>query len=265
MTRPNAPVARAMIRAARSLSAEVGKLRFDAPVAHTYNPLDYASTAHEIYLRRYARAPKRVLFLGMNPGPFGMAQTGVPFGQVAAVRDWLKIEAKIGKPDNEHPKRRVSGFGCARSEVSGERLWSLFARRFGTAEEFFREHFVANYCPLAFIEASGRNRTPDKLPRREREALFLVCDEHLREIARVLRPEWLIGIGDFASRRAASLFTDGDMRLGCILHPSPACPGSNVDWPGKVTAQLQALRVWPGKQIAYAAAKARCPVLHRGL
>ena len=36
---------------------------------------------------------KRVVFLGMNPGPFGMAQVGVPFGEVAAVRDWLRIDA----------------------------------------------------------------------------------------------------------------------------------------------------------------------------
>jgi single-strand selective monofunctional uracil DNA glycosylase len=181
----------------------------------------------------------------MNPGPFGMAQTGVPFGQVAAVRDWLGIEAQIDNPPNEHPKRRVTGFDCKRSEISGQRLWGLFAQRFGTPKKFFVEHFVANYCPLAFIESTGRNRTPDKLRAREREDLFLVCDEHLREIVRVLQPGWLVGVGEFAAKRAGSIFAEGSPRVGRILHPSPACPESNVDWAGKVTRQLQKLGVWP--------------------
>ena len=151
---PTPPTARELVRAAKSLSVAVEHLKFKTPVTHVYNPLDYAWGAHEIYLRRCGRARKRVLFLGMNPGPFGMAQTGVPFGEVNAVRDWLRIEAPIGKPPREHPKRPVEGFACARSEVSGRRLWSLFAERFGRAEDFFADHFVVNYCPLAFFYAA---------------------------------------------------------------------------------------------------------------
>src|SRR5205809_319361 len=221
-----------LITAAKRLRDAVAGLRFAAPVTHVYNPLIYAWRAHEIYLRRYGNGPKRVLFLGMNPGPFGMAQTGVPFGQIAAVRDWLGIETKIDRPPNEHPKRLVTGFNCYRSEVSGERLWGLFAKRFATAEKFFRDHFVANYCPLAFLEETGRNRTPDKLPPREREALFTRCDAHLREIVRILEPEWLIGIGDFAAKRARGATIDSPPHLAQILHPSPACPASNIDWAG---------------------------------
>ncbi len=233
-----------LIDAAQRLRTAVNELRFAPPVTHVYNPLDYAWPAHEAYLRRYANGRKRILFLGMNPGPFGMVQTGVPFGQIAAVRDWLGIEAKIDKPPNEHPKRLVTGFACQRSEISGERLWGLFAKRFGSAEDFFREHLVVNYCPLAFLESSGRNRTPDKLPPRERNALFAFCDEHLRDAVRVLEPEWLIGIGEFAAKRAAEIFTGESPRLGRILHPSPASPESNVDWAGKATMQLRRLGVF---------------------
>lgn len=238
---------RALIRAAQELRAAVGKLVFAPPVTHIYNPLDYAWPAHEIYLRRYASNQKRVLFLGMNPGPFGMAQTGVPFGQIAAVRDWLEIETKIGRPAHEHPKRPVTGFACARSEISGERLWKLFADRFGRADDFFAEHLVINYCPLAFLESSGRNRTPDKLPPRERAVLFAACDEHLREIVRVLEPEWLVGIGDFAAKRAAEVLRGEPIHLGRILHPSPASPTANRDWAAVATRQLQALRIWERK------------------
>src|SRR5690606_19431577 len=142
--------------------------------------------------------PKEVVLVGMNPGPFGMAQTGVPFGEVAAVRDWMGIEAAIGRPPEEHPKRPVLGFDCPRSEVSGARLWGWAKDRFGTPEAFFARFFVINYCPLVFLEESGRNRTPDKLPAAEREALTAVCDRALRDSIEVLSPQHVVGVGTWA-------------------------------------------------------------------
>src|SRR5690606_6715112 len=127
----------------------------------------------------YGRGPKEILLLGMNPGPFGMAQTGVPFGEIAAVRDWLGVRGVVGRPAIEHPKRPVQGFGCHRSEGSGKRLWGWAQDRFGEPERFFDRFFVVNYCPLVFLEVGGRNRTPDKLPVREREPLFEACDRAL--------------------------------------------------------------------------------------
>lgn len=233
-----------LVRAARDLGAAVSRLRFGLPVTHVYNPLDYAWAGHEVYLRKYGAGKKRLVFLGMNPGPFGMVQTGVPFGEVVAVKEWLGIRAHVRKPKLEHPRRPVLGFDCPRCEISGQRLWGLFARRFGTADAFFAEHFVLNYCPLAFIEDSGRNRTPDKLPRIEQESLFAVCDIHLRLAVEVLQPEWLIGIGDFAAGRAGRVFSAPAFKLGKVLHPSPASPLANRDWAGTVTEQLKKAGAW---------------------
>ena len=241
---PTSSVAVRLIEAAQLLCTAVDDLNFRPPVASVYNPLRYAGSAHETYLRRFGNGRKRVVFVGMNPGPFGMVQTGVPFGEVAAVRDWLDISAIIEKPAREHPKRPVEGFSCQRSEVSGRRLWGLFAIRFGKAEEFFQEHFVANYCPLAFLESSGCNLTPDKLPARELQPLLAACDEHLRRLIEVLQPEWLIGIGDFAERRARIVFPEPPPKVGKVLHPSPASPVANRDWAGQAMRQLQALGVW---------------------
>jgi single-strand selective monofunctional uracil DNA glycosylase len=229
---------------ARRLRDAVDALRFSPPVTHIYNPLGYAWAPHEEYLRRYGGGPKRVIFLGMNPGPFGMAQTGVPFGEIAAARDWLRIDKPVGKPVPENPKRPVTGFACTRSEVSGRRLWALFAERFGNAEKFFAEHFIVNYCPLAFMESSGRNLTPDKLPAREKAALFAACDRHLREVVQTLQPRWLIGVGDFAAKRAEEIFAGDNVKIGRVLHPSPASPAANRDWAGKATAQLRELGIW---------------------
>lgn len=236
--------ASALVEAARTLSAEVGRLRFPAPVAYVYNPLEYAWSAHAAYLERFGVGPKRAIFLGMNPGPFGMAQTGVPFGEIAAVRDWMGIYALVGRPHPECPKRPVDGFACTRSEVSGRRLWGLFAQRFGSAEAFFKDHFVANYCPLVFMDEGGRNLTPDKLPASTARALDDICDAHLRRCVELLRAEWLVGVGDYASKRAQEALEGSNVKIGRILHPSPASPAANRDWSGQATAQMKALGLW---------------------
>jgi single-strand selective monofunctional uracil DNA glycosylase len=237
-------ITEALIEAARRLRVETGRLRFRPPVAYVYNPLVYAWAPYEAYLQNFGTTRKRVVFLGMNPGPFGMAQTGVPFGEVAAVRDWLGIERAVGKPEQEHPRRPVTGFGCARSEVSGRRLWGLFAQRFGTPRRFFAGNIVMNYCPLAFLESSGRNRTPDKLAASEKEALFAACDRHMQAVVVALKPEWVVGVGSFAANRATEVFKHSSVNVGQILHPSPASPAANRNWRGLAVRQLQALGIW---------------------
>jgi single-strand selective monofunctional uracil DNA glycosylase len=235
---------RQLIAAARELSAQVDRLKFKPPVTHVYNPLDYARAAHEMYLRKFGAGKKRVVFLGMNPGPFGMVQTGIPFGEIAAVRDWMAISAMIEKPVRSNPKRPVLGFACPNSEVSGRRLWGLFAERFGSPENFFKEHFVANYCPLAFVEVSGANFTPNKLPPSEKNPLQKICDGHLRRVLEILEPEWLIGVGAWAKDRAEIAAKDLKVKVGQILHPSPASPKANRGWAKMATKELQQQDVW---------------------
>ena len=232
-----------LLRAAEALSIQLRKLSFAPPITHVYNPLEYAREPHARYLARYGAGPKRVVFLGMNPGPFGMAQTGVPFGEVSLVREWLRIDGRVSRPDPEHPKRPIEGFACTRSEVSGARLWGTIRERFQSPEHFFAEHFVANYCPLVFMEASGKNRTPDKLPTAERTALFEACDEHLQALVRALGPAWVIGIGKFAEGRARAALSGSDVQVGTILHPSPANPVANRGWAERASKQLSELGI----------------------
>ena len=236
-----------LLAAAQTLRDEVGQLEFAPPVSHVYNPLDYAWQGHRQYLERFGRGPKRIVFLGMNPGPFGMMQTGVPFGEVAAVRDWMGIEAEIHAPLRQHPKRPIEGFDCLRSEVSGRRLWAWATLRYGSAERFFADAFVLNYCPLVFLEASCRNRTPEQLPAAELRPLYAACDRHLAASIEALQPEWLIGIGGFAEKRLRRLVEDGPLdsalarhlRVGQILHPSPASPAANRGWAEAVDQRMK--------------------------
>jgi single-strand selective monofunctional uracil DNA glycosylase len=234
----------ACVDAAKQLSVAVDALKFSPPISHVYNPLNYAWAAYEQYLQLWAQHPKRVLFLGMNPGPFGMAQVGVPFGEVSLVRDWIGIDASIQSPENPHPKRPIEGFGCTRSEVSGRRLWGLFREEFVAPAAFFEAHLVLNYCPLVFMEASGRNRTPDKLAADERSALFQHCDLHLRSLVESLEAEVVVGVGAFAEQRAQAACTGLSVQIIRILHPSPASPAANRGWGAQAKEQLQAAAVW---------------------
>ncbi len=233
-----------LLDAAARLRDAAGALSFSLPVAYVYNPLDYAWRTHKAYIETYGGDGKAVLFLGMNPGPWGMSQTGVPFGEIAMVRDWLGVEGPVEKPPREHPRRPVLGFRCSRSEVSGRRLWGLFYERFGTAGAFFRRHFVANYCPLVFLEESGRNRTPDKIGAEERERLFAVCDEHLRAVCSALKPHWVVGIGAFAEKRATAALQETNAVITRILHPSPASPAANGGWAQRAAGQLEESGIW---------------------
>ena len=222
------------------LTRDLQRLRFSPPVTHVYDPLQYAWEPHRRYLELAADRPEAVL-LGMNPGPFGMAQTGVPFGDVDMARGWLGIDEPVGRPDPEHPKRPVQGFECTRNEVSGTRFWGWARDTFGTPSAFLQRFFVANYCPLTFMEESGRNRTPDKLKAAERKALFELCDRALRDVVTTLQPRYVVGVGAFAEARARAALDGLDLTLGRVLHPSPANPRANRGWAEAATAELTAL------------------------
>ena len=227
-----------------ALVADLAGIPFGPPTAYVYNPLVYARAPWDAYCARYGQGPREVLLLGMNPGPFGMAQIGVPFGEVEAARGWLGLEAPVGKPPVEHPKRPIEGFACTRSEVSGRRLWGWARARFGTPEAFFARFFVLNYCPLVFMEDSGRNRTPEKLPASEREPLFAACDRALRASIAAFAPRFVIGVGKFAEDRVrAAVGPDAPFTLGRIPHPSPASPLANQGWEPLVDEALATVGV----------------------
>lgn len=223
----------------RWLAKEVAGLTFAQPTACVYNPLVYARRPHEAYLQHYAKKEPEALLIGMNPGPWGMAQTGVPFGEVGLVRDFLGIEERVDQPAVVHPQRPIEGFACTRSEVSGRRLWGWARDRYQTATRFSDHFFITNYCPLVFMEASGRNRTPDKLPAEEREPLFAACDEAVRRLVAWLAPRRVIGIGGFAAGRAMVALGDDGPPIGTILHPSPASPAANRGWARQAETQLR--------------------------
>lgn len=232
-----------LIQIAQELCNDVSQQSFAPPITHVYNPLEYAWALHREYLERYGAGHPEVVLVGMNPGPFGMAQTGIPFGDVSMVRDWMKIDEPVGKPEHEHPQRPVKGLDCHRQEVSGRRLWGWARSAYDTPQRFFSRFFVINYCPLCFLEASGRNRTPDKLPAAERASLFAPCDQALRRTVEHLRPQFVVGVGRFAARRVDAVVGDTGATIGAVPHPSPANPIANRGWAQEFTAALKAIGV----------------------
>ena len=240
-----------LIGVVQQFTSSLAGLDFGASVSHVYNPLDYAWAPHRLYLERYGVNPREIILVGMNPGPWGMVQTGVPFGDVEWVRDWLDIQGPVGRPALEHPKRPVLGFACRRKEGSGRRLWGWARDRFGTPERFFARFFVANYCPLCFFLADSTNLTPDKLPATARAELFPLCDHALRRTVECLKPRYVIGVGKFAEQRAASALLGLDVIVGGIPHPSPASPLANRGWAQQAEAALQGMGITidPPKQV----------------
>ena len=240
-----------LIRASRRLAREAGGLRFGSPVGYVYNPLLYARQPHEAYITRFASTRKRVVFLGMNPGPWGMAQTGVPFGAIPMVRDWLGIHGPVKAPGGGHPRVAVKGFDCPRREVSGMRLWGFLRDEFRSPEVMAREMFVSNYCPLMFLDEDGRNLTPDRIGRLDQPRLFQACDRFLREVLDALHPQWLVGVGLFAEGRARAVVEGAGLpvKVTSVPHPSPANPRSQKDWPGQAASALVRAGVWRAGRI----------------
>lgn len=219
-----------------------------AGVPYVYNPLAYAWEAHERYCRAYGSAGDRpAVLVGMNPGPHGMGQTGVPFGDVGWVRDWMGITGRHAQPARPHPKRPVLGFGWTRREPSGSRLYGWASARFGTAEAFFSRFFIVNYCPLLFFGEDGKNLTPPQLRNKVDPRLEAACDEHLLDVLRALRPQYVVGVGGYAEERARRVVEAGGLaaKVGSVLHPSPASPAANRGWAAQAEAQLSAMGVLP--------------------
>jgi single-strand selective monofunctional uracil DNA glycosylase len=235
-----------LIQEIDKLNLALAKCRFKGEVAYVYNPLEYAIEAHLEYLNRFGTGQKRVLFLGMNPGPYGMVQTGVPFGEVAMVKDWMGINEYVGQPSKVHPKRPVDGFECQKSEVSGRRLWGMVAERYPMPDDFFKDAFVVNYCPLVWMTESGKNITPDKLPKKEMAPVAQACDDHLKALLDYYQAEILVGVGAYAEKQLTRITKDREQKakIGRMLHPSPASPIANKHWPERAIDDLVQLGVW---------------------
>jgi len=235
-----------VVRRTRDFANQVDSLRFSCD-CYIYNPLDYAWPMMETYLRRYLSQPVKTVFLGMNPGPFGMAQTGIPFGEITVVKGYLQIEEPIGKPLVEHPKRPIFGLETQRKEISGQRLWGLIQEYFPDAQDLVGSIGVINYCPLVFVDrgSTGKNITPDRLGLGERMALETICDSYLHDMLEMLNPVFALGVGKYAESKlltVAKAFED--ITVGSILHLSPINPRANRGWAGIVRAQLDELGVF---------------------
>ena len=245
-------------RAAQRLSATcdtvIPALEASGHVAHATNPLDYAWAHHQQYIEQWGGLGATTLLLGMNPGPWGMAQSGVPFGATEVTKDFLKITpCDLETPVNAHPKRPIAGLELQRQEVSGTRLWTLIAEVYGEAEQAFKHIFVLNHCPLLLLGKRGENITPDKLPHAVIGEVLEACDEHLREVVEAMGITRIIGVGAYAEQRAKKAFDFGkanqgktpsgrELQITTCWHPSPASPLANrnegADWRAQVRSVL---------------------------
>ncbi|XP_059139314.1 uncharacterized protein LOC131927619 [Physella acuta] len=225
----------------KELCEKLSRVSLPGKIQYVYNPLEYAFDSHLNFVRRFCTGEKYILFVGMNPGPFGMSQNGVPFGECAIVKEWLQIEGEVLKPVLEHPKRRVVGLECSRSEVTGGRFWQLFRTLCHTPEHFFRTSYVHNLCPFAFLTDSGKNVTPPQLTSSVLDQINALCNATLVEVVRLLKCKYVICIGKYAlaqAQKALSADEFNGITLECLMHPSPINPAANKGWADIAIKQL---------------------------
>jgi single-strand selective monofunctional uracil DNA glycosylase len=236
------------IDATKTLNQQLEDFHFKNKVDSYYNPLEYAWPVHEEYLRKFGSDTKEAFMLGMNPGPWGMAQTGVPFTDPYIARDWMNLpEREVGTPDNERSDRPVQGWESDRKEASGQKLHGFFRTLYGNLEDFFEIGFVANYCPLVMFSEEGTNLTPEDLLKEDRVPLFEACDPYIESLIEFYDPDVLVGIGRFAQRRLAAVRGLDEDEVAYLPHPSPASPIATRDggdyWRNLVREELEELNL----------------------
>lgn len=272
-----------LVHETRVFSDALDRLPLPAGVSHVYNPLAYMRRAHERYLERFvpcmyeqvaprtilttAPSPRPYLILGMNPGPWGMVQTGVPFGDVATARSLLLYDTPP-QPELErvslHPNRPVQGFACTRREASGERLWGGLSQVWaGGPVDVLRDAFAMNYCPLAYFagDEQGTNVTPDAFaksgPHRDREyakALDALCGEYLGRVIEAMGTRVVLAVGryaEFKARMAQAVLcvssTRPKLQVVYLTHPSPLATRSAEQWAEMAQSTMKAAGVLPGR------------------
>ncbi|MBP11933.1 MAG: single-stranded DNA-binding protein [Euryarchaeota archaeon] len=237
-----------LLRAASSLRDDADvfgeELTSSGTVDCVYNPLSYAWEVHKRYIEISGDKGARAVMMGMNPGPHGMGQMGIPFAATSMVRDILGISGiDVNQPSVIHPKRPVIGLDYPREEVSGTRIWGLLSETYGGADEIFGKVFLVNHCPLMLLDGErGSNITPDKIYGDTAKGLLRRCDEHLVEVVEILDADVVIGIGKFAEKRARDALDGSEVEVRGCWHPSPASPLANrnggADWRENVRTVL---------------------------
>lgn len=70
-------VSEEFLNLADELNLSLEQFEIPKKVEAVYNPTIYARQTFEMYVKKYCNSPKPIIYFGMNPGPFGMSQTGV--------------------------------------------------------------------------------------------------------------------------------------------------------------------------------------------
>ncbi|KAI8124664.1 hypothetical protein FF38_10666 [Lucilia cuprina] len=194
-------------------------------ISYIYNPVEYAADLHQAYLKKYLKGGKKVLFIGLNPGPNGMGQTGIPFGNITTVRDKMGLNGTVNQPPNIHPKRPVNGLATTIEEPSGKRLWTKFQELSdGSLDIFFEQCFVYNFCPLLFYNSKGDYISPQKLKAPYNRQISNACLHTIEQILELIQPEVIVAIGRYAYDNLKAVKYCIEKRLLYLRHPSPrAC------------------------------------------
>jgi len=229
-----------VVNATRLLSARLEPVRAALPAAGlkavaAIDPTSYAFGNYTRFMQLAASGPRLALFVGMNPGPHGMAQTGIPFGDVDTARVLLggadTIDPLPGLRAASGAAWDCKGLAYHRGEQSGMRLWSALSQLCGSPQAALERCCIVNYCPLYMVGPELENITPSDLPRRHdiTRALEAACDEHLRQLVLGLEVKTVLSFGSYAHASARRALSGFPVDFYTTPHPSPR-RGSAAEW-----------------------------------
>ena len=71
------PIGAQYLQIEQRLCQKLLPIKYGYPVTVIYSPLTYAFQTHRDFVVKYCTSERTLMFLGMNPGPYGMSQNGV--------------------------------------------------------------------------------------------------------------------------------------------------------------------------------------------
>jgi len=214
-----------------------------------WNPALYALDIYQEYLTKFPPEPGAILALGLNPGPYGMAQTGIPFTDCRTASGALGMEMTIpGKAPDDLISRLKKANGKWRGtyERSSLGMYRFLILAWGDIKTAYRNWFVGNPCPLLFLDPERWNVTPADPRLRRMKEVGELRQRAVIGFSEILNPRGIVCFGKDVAKAVGEVAIRqvGPDRVVFYEHPARAVPEK---WAAGLLQELTQRQLLTGK------------------